>query len=486
MGCQPQVSGRIDLDRNTAGAAQATLLLVQGDVLQKLSDAAQAYDAEAMREAARQLLPELAREIEERELRLAELRQRKAARDSVEEYDDCIPAAEREIAVAKREYVERIAEIAPRMAAFGLDAGEPRLAVDALEAGLVDRLSSEAGRLRSDYLRENVVWHSEVVFTQRVGTPDRLCWSIENVGHLTLLSAELRLLHDGEEVPPEVARMVWGLPPKRGRHSFLTRDGNGEQVRGLPAGQKFERCLYATAMIPPDEKTEVLASHGISRYRPSRRGDWAIRLDAFELTNAAARRASDSSGGWEFERRPIHQVFESELEGYRTGVEEAQLIHQLSTSPSAQRLHTAEQRLLSCHLTVELQREIAARHRTKQAIEGGATDQPGLAHRLRPIAAAYKRLPERIEASVRKAKALVNANRLATQIASPGDSYTFESVLPGEYTLGGILPAAGGTGMIWLIPIRVEGSVEQDLGKANARAGSLSKVLEEILLGPRA
>ena len=69
--------------------------------------------------------------------------------------------------------------------------------------------------------------------------------------------------------------------------------------------------------------------------------------------------------------------------------------------------------------------------------------------------------------------------------AELGQTFEFEPIAPGSYTLLAASQPGGTDAKLWVLPIDVQRSVEIDLEMSTARDGTFEGMLEDLLLRPQ-
>jgi hypothetical protein len=446
--------------------------IVRGQLMEELARLAAKHQTELMAEARQRVLESTKADRHAKSDALHRARAVVAGSRGGEEEDGptstrgCLPAAEARLAAAKRGYQELLVQLAPRIAALGVAAHSPVQAIAGLQESLQAKVSTEARRLRDEYLHTHVIQQSGTVLAAGMGA-DRLCWRVENKRDAGIRFRGPTVLYNGRPLPEAVASQIWGLPSQDASLHIPNDKGANEDV--LPPGSQFETCFYArNALLSP----ETIATYGLSADSPTRTGEWRVQWQDVLVVSASAQAG------------PLAVAFPDRLGQLESESQEIHLIEALRDSTAARAVAEAETALLACHRAVELGRANQDGDRIIQAIERGG-DEFALRVRVRPLLRRLAQDSDRLSKWIAEASSVVESRTVARQEQVLGEKYRLLDLEAGQYTLLAKPIVDTAKPKLWLIPLDVQGRMTQDLVAAQARDATLRDTLKNILLEAR-
>lgn len=386
----------------------------------------------------------------------------------------CLASAEAELGEAKHRYRGLLNQSASRLAAVGVATDSPARALEQLRAVVRAKTESESRRLRDEYLSSQLDQQSNVVLAGGLAT-DRLCWTVQNKRDLAVQFRGPVVVYNGRPLPESVATRIWGLPAPNQPLRIPNPDSADNDV--LLPGASFEACFYGlNARLPLD----VVQTYGFSIDNPTRSGEWRVQWQDIQFVSTAG--TDDHTGAHHPPKViSVESVFDDRIRQFQSELEEGRLIELLSRSDAARALTQAEGKLLACHAAIDREKGYQDTERVIQAIAAKQNGEFSVDVRMRPILKQLVREPSRLSKWVDEAVATVDRITVARQTHPFGEAFHFSDVAPGRYTLLAKSVNEKAKPKLWLIPIDVDGSINQDLVGATARDKTLRATIEAVL-----
>jgi len=490
---KPKVTGHVLLPFQQGKfrpAGNVEVLLVKGDLEAVFRNMAEQYDAQAVAEAANSTLGILKTRLAKREAELASIPS--LSEDGNGKRASCAATAAKAEAEARERYARLFEQLMPKMKKLGIAANDVEQARQELQARLSAGLAEAARNLAVQYLRTQVSVDSGVVLSAGLHKPDRLCWRITNSGGLKLIAVDVHVTHDGRRLPPAVLKQYWSTPFELDNVVLRIRNRYGQEVRGLPPGSSFTECFYALAPKFTAEQRQSMEASGLPTGSASRIGAWGIEIDDGILTDGDAvtvKPPGSPVAHVEYPRRDLVDVMAPQLRALREQSPYGELVSALTDSEEARALKAAEKAHATCLREDTLEKQVEELRQAVRALENGKTKDAAARKAITELVRELKGNPEKRSALVARCEQKIETGLFTFQDSAVDGAFEFTEVPQGEYTLVATNKTKLGSFVTWIVPIRVDGDVRQELGKANVQEGTLQEVLDRIITGlppPRA
>ncbi len=484
--CGTDIHGRVLPDRREQVRVpwhRIEVRLVRGNVLAALKARIQKRQHDARVEALLRVVDEAKLEQAQQNDELAKVRDALNGRKLSEDFQTslsggdighaCLAVTARQLAEKRREFAEAVAVTAVRLGLADYLSSNLHEVVERLRSNLDEACGREARRLHEEFVRHSLPQRSWTVLASGQGT-DRLCWSVENTGAVAAAFSGLRLVYNSHLLPPEVAAGIWGIPEPES--VLRIPNSRGVNNRDLLPGERYEVCFYA--------RRSRLSAHLLEPYGfgpvPTRGGEWQVRWEDVRLGGSTpADRSAGPDGG---ANPPLNKVFSAALKRYEDGLPATELLQLLEDSLPGRQVEQAQTMLVLCHRIIELEKEQAETAALIEAAEEDRENDLLLESRLRPAIRARMQEPELRSRWSREGLALLESMTVAKRQHALGDTYRFESIPGGDYTVvAESIDVAGRSPRLWIISVRVDSSVEQDIVLGASHEGTLRAFIEKTI-----
>lgn len=392
---------------------------------------------------------------------------------------DCREGARYLVEEAERALLRRIAAFGETLRRLGIEASNVHETLRLLEDAAESERREAARRRVAGYVRDSVDLHSQLVLDGRGPAWDRLCWKIVNRGPLNLVWADLAVIFDGRELPPDVAAQVWHIRNPKFRVAF-ERTIRARPIAGLASGESAGGCVYARR---PEYRFPIrrLAPFGIERRIASRDGEWGLRIRDVALSDQPRRALPDPGTGevrLRFQPRAPVELFADIATATPAG-SARQILDAVLHSPEAKRFADARGVPEACKRVMELQEQLRRIETRRRAIVKGV----GLPEDLQAELETLMRSMAGGKGGGRSGAALLKRLLAESTIASgrTGRDGSFETGLPREFPVTVVaMAAAGGKGWTWVLRVGNDTPRTLVLGRHNGRSESLLSRLARI------
>jgi len=495
----PDVTGYVSVPTSPdvfKRAGNVEVLLVHNNLRATLREMATQTQADIVREAGQTVLQPLKKRAAAEETELWKVRAAlreleptpRPSSDTARTLTNCIERATEDAALARSRYHRWFATLQPHLTEIGVEASDPQTAQAQLLHRLDTDLEDRAMELNRAYVRQHISLHASVIFNLGKRSSDQLCGVIANTGQLNVLEVALQVTYNGTLVPKALVRRYWSSTNLLGHVKPRVWNGFGEEVQGIPPGEKFRRCLYS--LRPALTRRERHWAHevGLPHRSGARSGKWDLQVLSATLTDAKPVRIvtpGSSAVHWTVEARRLIDVFATDLAPLRKQLPAGRLVDQLTAADEAHALRQSTARLELCRRSVELEKILTRQRSAIAALEQGNTDAPEARRRIEERIQHLRNDPRRRSALVARASEIIETNLVRFQKTSADGSFHFRDVEPGSYTLVSTHKTSPNTSVTWIVPANVNGKVTASLGRQNVHEGGLPEVLERLLLPER-